>query len=349
MTNKDQDFPIWIQQFEQAVKRGHNPHSQRRHYIYCLQWLPGSLDTDAYAMWMECKHAETDWVELKKELEDKFEDPAIRKEWRDNPKALMWDESKESLHAFAAKVKRKVNTYDAELAHTDKARMANYVSRFTSGMPDDYITHLGYNMPTKGQKLEKALEICVRYQTGKAAAKRAALNTQKNEVGASAAFQDPTMPSRVTQNEHELVRLRKEVTDLKAAQPSPTQQADSPRVRFANHSPRPHSRQRGNYAEPRSADYSGDRWSRYTAHKRGGFNGRGGNRFRKRQYEHPNNPPPVTQQASLEEGLNLMSEPESAAEDLDDTIADFEKMENMDERERLEYFGALRDLAYAGN
>ena len=157
------------------------------------------------------------------------------------------------------------------------------------------------------------------------------------------------MPSRVTQNEHKIVRLKKELTELKTAQKTPTQHASAPRVHFAPQSPRPAFRQGGHRNEPGSADYSGDRWSRYTAHKRGGFNNRGGNRFRRRQNDHPSNQRPVTQQASLEEGLALMSEPESAGEDLDDTVLEFAKMEAMDEKERLEYFGALRDLAYSGN
>ena len=202
ISNKDQDFPIWVQQFEEAVNRGHNPHSQRRHYNYCLRWLPGSLDMDAYAIWCECTHAKSNWIELKKELEEKFEDPAVRKEWRTNPKALMWDEGKESLQAFAAKVKRKVNTYDAEFAVTEAAKANNYCTRFMSGMPDDYIQHLNLNMSAKNQRLEKALEICVRLQAYKKAATPA-----KTEVGASLAFQDPTLPSRVTKAKTDIIRL----------------------------------------------------------------------------------------------------------------------------------------------
>ena len=234
LANKDQEFPIWIEQFEDAVNRGHNPHSLRRHHNYCLQWLPGSLETDAYAIWKECHNARNNWVELKKELEEKFEDPAIRKEWRSNPKALMWNEHGETLQSFLAKVKRKVNTYDSDIAKTEEARAALYTTRFTNGMPDDYINHLNLNMPTKKQKVEKALEICVRFQAYKKG------NSQsKSEVGASVAFQDPTMPSRVTKTEMDIIRLgnRLKAMEDDRSNAKPPQDPDQARTYMAGRSP----------------------------------------------------------------------------------------------------------------
>ena len=55
------------------------------------------------------------------------------------------------------------------------------------------------------------------------------------------------------------------------------------------------------------------------------------------------------QPAEREEGLALMSEPDSDMDDLDDTVSEFMRVEQMDQAERLEYFGALRDQANAGN
>ena len=352
ISNKDQDFPIWIQQFEEAVNRGHNPHSQRRHYNYCLQWLPGSLETDAYAIWGECTHAKSNWTELKRELEEKFEDPAIRKEWRTNPKALMWDEGKESLQSFAAKVRRKVNTYDAELAVTDTAKAINYCTRFMNGMPEDYIQHLNLNMPTKNQRIEKALEVCVRFQAYKRTAASTAASTKapaKTEVGASVAFQDPTMPSRVTKAETDIIRLSNRLSAVEENHPNskPPQESSVPRTQFAGRSPRrPFSR---NFDSTRSQSpgRDSDRWSRLTSRKQTGFNRRNPNHSgdRRRDNRRDDHKSTITQQASLEEGLALLSEAESGPEDLDDTVADFMRMEQMGEREKLAYFGALRDRA----
>ena len=345
LANKDQEFPIWIQQFEDAVNRGYNPHSLRRHHNYCLLWLPGSLDTDAYAIWKECKHTRN-WVELKKELEDKFEDPAIRKEWRTNPRALMWDEQGESLQSFLARVKRKVNTYDADIAKTEEAKAVLYATRFMNGMPDDYINHLNLNMPSKNQKVEKALEICVRFQSFKKGE-----NTTKSEVGASVAFQDPTMPSRVTKTEMDIIRLAnrlKAVEDDKSL-PKPPQDPEQARTYMAGRSP---GRFRSNWQGGRQHNpRTRDRLARFDARKRGSFMRRNPDRSydRREGDRRPASQSRPDQPAEREEGLALMSEPDSDMDDLDDTVSEFMRVEQMDQAERLEYFGALRDQANAGN
>ena len=167
MANKDQEFPLWINQFEEAVNLSFNPHSQLRHFAYCLQWLPGSLEADAYSIWKECQYARSDWVKLKEELKGKFEDPAERKDWFSNPHALKWDEENESLHIFASKVRRKVNTFDSQYADSEAARAPLYFTRFMNGMPKDYFRYLTLRLPSRCQSLEKALEISVQFQAYK--------------------------------------------------------------------------------------------------------------------------------------------------------------------------------------
>ena len=347
LSNKDQEFPIWIEQFEDAVNRGHNPHSLRRHHNYCLRWLPGSLETDAYAIWKECQHARSNWVELKKELEEKFEDPAIRKEWKSNPKALMWDEYGETLQSFLAKVKRKVNTYDSDIAKTEESRAALYTARFTSGMPDDYISNLSLNMPTKKQKVEKALEICVRFQ-----AYKKSNGQSKPEVGASVAFQDPTMPSRVTKTEMDIIRLGNRLKAMEGdrSNSKPPQNPDQARTYMAGRSPgRPFKPNwQGN---PQHTPRNRDRTARFEARRRGNFMRRNPSRSYDRRDANQRTPghSQADQKPEREEGLALMSEPESDAEELDDTVAEFMRVEQMDQTDRLEYFGALRDKAHAGN
>ena len=351
ISDKEVDFPVWVTRFEEAVNRGFNPHSKRRHDNYCLQWLSGSLDHDAYSIWRDSKN-KSDWEELKKELEDKFEDPAIRKEWRDNPSALKWDEYGESLQCFIAKVKRKVNTYDEDIAPTQKAKEAQYYARFVNGMPADYMSHLNLRMPSKNPKLSKALEAAIRFQAWKKGEKA------KPEVGASVAFEDPTMPSRVTKNTLDIKRLDKCIQELRSEPPQKVQEATfQPRSSFAGRSPRrPFDRPSSNLRQsPGRSDQwqspgRSDRWNRYNNRGRGAYPKGNSVRFKQDQGDQPNKFHHKNQpQGSLEESLALISEPESATEELDDTIADFERMEQMDEKEKLEYFGALRDRARAGN
>ena len=113
-TNKDQDLVIWVNQFEEAVKQQLNPHSKKRHHKQCLKWLTLSLASDAYSIWQRTDHNRTDWVLLRAELEEAFEDTEVRSHWKSNMKAYTWDE-KQPLREYRAKVERYVDTFDKAL------------------------------------------------------------------------------------------------------------------------------------------------------------------------------------------------------------------------------------------
>ena len=217
--DKNQDFDIWINQFEDAVNWGTNPHSQRRHFRYCLQWLPTYLGPDAYSIWKRSKHRKSDWVELKKELRQEYEDPIIRSEWKSNLSAYTWDESKESLHTYCSKVKRYVDTFDTDLADAPLARQGQYYIRFVSGLPEDYQKQIRMAMPTKKQCIDKAYDVSIRYQATKKG------KQPKSETGAAVSFEDPSMPSRVTQNEADIIRLKNRVAKVESGN-SPAPAAD---------------------------------------------------------------------------------------------------------------------------
>ena len=232
--NKSQDFDIWINQFEGAVNRGTNPHSQRRHYNYCLQWLPNYLGPDAYSIWRRSKHHSTNWIELKKELRQEYEDPIIRSEWKSNLSAYTWDESKESLHTYCSKVKRYVDTFDVELADAPQAKQGQYYIRFVSGLPEDYQKQIRMAMPTSKQNIDKAYDVSLRYQATK---KGKAIN--KAEIGAAVSFEDPAMPARVTQNETDIVRLKNRMAKVEQHHSSSDRSTSGrPRpVRYLGNSP----------------------------------------------------------------------------------------------------------------
>ena len=123
--NKEQNFALWVQQFEAAVNGSYNPHSKRRHQKFCLQCLPTCLSAHSYAIWQRAAHKRTDWEELKKELILAYEDPSVRSEWRTNLKAVVWDEYNETLQAYCAKVMRNVDNFDKDIAITVAAKGAN--------------------------------------------------------------------------------------------------------------------------------------------------------------------------------------------------------------------------------
>ena len=164
--NKEQDFFIWVQQFEDAVNRALNPHSKRKHEMLCLQWISNSLKPDAYTIYMYSEHRRSDWTKLKQELEQAFEDPAIRVDWTMNPRAYSWDE-KIPLQSYCAKVKHYVDTFESNLAECPAAIKGQYYQRFVNGLPEDYVDQLRLNMPTRNTSINKALGICLRWQSSK--------------------------------------------------------------------------------------------------------------------------------------------------------------------------------------
>ena len=171
-SNKEQDFALWILQYENAVNRSTNPHSKRRHHKYCMQYLPNTLETDAFAIWQRAENAATNWEALKAELITAFEDPTIRAEWKTNMKAFMWDEDNMSLQAYSARVKRYVDTFDNEIATTPAAKKAQYYIRFVNGLPDDYIEQT--KMVIRSNNMDKAMDICICFQSIKKARAKAA-------------------------------------------------------------------------------------------------------------------------------------------------------------------------------
>ena len=164
--DKDQDFTIWMSQFEDAVNQGHNPHSKSKHYNHCLSWLPNYLHPDAYIVMKRHKHC-VGWEELKKKLLSEFEDPTIRMEWRSNLDAYMWDEHKESLTSYCSRVKKFVDTFDADIASIPQARSNRYYIRFLSGLPDDYQRQVKLKTSSKKLNVDRALDVCLRYQSVK--------------------------------------------------------------------------------------------------------------------------------------------------------------------------------------
>ena len=331
--DKSQDFDIWISQFEEAVNRGLNPHSKRRHYNYCLKWLPGYLNSDAYVIWKRAQNR-ADWDLLKTELAHEFEDPTIRIKWTTNEVAYEWDEHKESLTLYCAKIKRYVDKYDTDIAGVPRAVRNQYYSRFFNGLPDDYQNQVKMGMSSKKRDINRALDICIRYQT----LKQKLQNTSKDkklEVGASVTFQDPTAPSRITQCETNIVRIMKEVDKLKK----------QPQTNGANYGSYHHNQnhQSGRYNE-NGQDRMDNRMNRFqswrSTQSRGnprGLGARARGSLSRNRYSHPqkegfrsgvgHQPPKANSDsvpaASLEEGYPLQSELESGAEDLNDTIQQF--------------------------
>ena len=350
-TNKDQDFVIWVNQFEEAVKQQLNPHSKKRHHKQCLKWLPLSLASDAYSIWQRTDHNRTDWVLLRAELEEAFEDTEVRSHWKSDMKAYTWDES-QPLRVYRAKVERYVDTFDKDIGDNPTSRGSMYYTRFVNGLPDDYSEYIMLSMPAKCTDIGKALEACLRFQNIK---KRKAEKAGKAEVGASASFNDPTVSARVTQNETGILRLEEKVRTIQKQIPKEVTYAEDKEGNFNNFSGRsPRYQRRGNYNSYRSG-------GNYNPHRGGNSNSRYFQRgqsqdrmknFLARKREEKRNGADQQKSSKDESATKASAAEESCAvtdDEFDyelcaaDTTTDlYEEFREQEEEERWEAFCALK-------
>ena len=163
LVDKTQAFNIWISMFEEEMKLDVIPYSEEIHWKLCLECLPLTLDSKAFAIWRKSSYARTNWPKLKAELEEAFEDPEARAEWDSNMKAFMWDEI-QPLSLFCAQVEQYVDAYEKELADVPEAKKTQCYRRFVCGLPDDYADYISLHMPSKCVDIEVALELCQRFQ-----------------------------------------------------------------------------------------------------------------------------------------------------------------------------------------
>ena len=338
--NKEQDFPIWISQFEEATDRCLNPHSQRRHYIACLKWLPSVLKTDAYSIWSRSANR-TDWVQLKLELEAAFEDGSIRSEWKTNMMAYMWDEHGQSLQSYCAKVKRLVDSFETEMADCPKAKKAQYYLRFINGLPKDYKEHIRLGLSSDFNNVDKARDVCIQFQTCKRIREK-----EKTDVGASVSFQDPTAPSRITKNETDIIRLCNELKHIKETKSGDSQ----PR----HHQGGSSSAGRSPYRQPNNSGSSRDNSKSRMEDRFSRFRQRdGGDRFRNNNHRGRqggnSHSTSSSRPSAPAETAAVMAAASTEVGICDDTLVDWAQFKELEAEEEFARFCSARDNLDSGN
>ena len=361
-TNKEQDFSIWVQQFQEAVNKALNPHTKRKHETLCLQWISNSLESDAYAIYKRSEHQMSDWTKLKKELEQAFEDPAIRADWKTNLRAYTWDE-KIPLQAYAAKVKHYVDVFETEMAECPAAIKSQYYLRFVNGLPEDYFDQVRLNIPTNSTSIDKALDICIRWQ----GSKRTKSKPQVEEA-AAVTFEDQTVPARMTKMEADMKKLMNKLNN-KDSDNSTTQ--DFSRVHLAGRSPHPQAK--NNYQPYNKSGYSPHQSSnngyssnkdKYqhqsrTADRLKRLSDRRNNRQRSfsgpRQRNSPSHSQYYNQKSQTkkddEEGLacEVEADEDKGQSGLNDTIYRYEQFKEEEDNQKFLKFCAAEDQLKTGN
>ena len=310
--DKDNDWVIWANQFEDAVNRSHNPHSRRRHKRYCLRWLPSCLKPDAYAIWRRHSQLKTDWDALKEALTEAYEDPLIREQWKSSLDAYKWDKKNVSLHTYCAKVQRYVDTFDTNLKDCPAAKQEAYYLRFFHGLDAEYQQFLRLNIPKDRKDINLALDLCIRFQSSEKMGKKT-----ESETVAAVSWEDQTVSSRITKNEVDIKRMDGKLDKILKNQEAASNKVSHDTRAKGKLPPSPHpAKIRSN-----SADRRQDRMNRFFKNRGMSRGGRGRGAF------HAKGKPITQTKTETEEGLGLETDVELADEegDADDTIAIYEQ------------------------
>ena len=195
---------LWISQFEEAVKQLVNPYSERAHWKLCMRLLPLSLDSEAYSIWQNAENRRSDWVKLRIELEEAFEDTEVRMLWKSDMKAYIWDEIQPLQH-YRANVEQYVDTFDKDLCNNSSAKKSLYYTRFLNGLPEDYSDHVTLSLSTDCMDIADALEACLRFQNFKLR------RYSKPKIGASARLENSSVTTRIAKNEARILKLEEEL------------------------------------------------------------------------------------------------------------------------------------------
>jgi len=153
------DFEEWVSLFEDAVDLGTNAQGADRKKVLYLKWLPFKLDKEALAVYRQ--KTKVGWTDIKEEMIQLLIDPQEVYKWQAKKTKVTWDQ-KESFHQLAARVKRKVDTYDKHLG--DDGRKVEYFFRFREALPKIYRDGIDIGCGRDRQTLEHAKDFALRVQ-----------------------------------------------------------------------------------------------------------------------------------------------------------------------------------------
>ena len=200
------DWTSWVKKFQASVKGACNPRNAKEHHKYNLRFLPMRLNTTAHDIFLNCRHKD-DWPKVAKELEEAFDDPAVKQRWRTDLRAYTWDE-KQPLHVYRGNVIRYVNKYDSELRTCPEARKKAYYGRFVGGMPEDYVNFIEQQLYDDKQTIDRALQVSQQFQITK---QRTSKSDTKKEVAGHVSFHGN---ERLATVEQEIAKLNTKTNTL---------------------------------------------------------------------------------------------------------------------------------------
>ena len=127
------DFAEWVDRFEVAVRTATNAVGQARLEELFLQWVSLKMNEAARPIFHNCPSRSTNWLKLKTELTEGFEDPDVKRKWARNPQAYMRPKGM-NLQVYKAKVLALVRKYSPWVVDQPIAYQMELYTRFLNGL-----------------------------------------------------------------------------------------------------------------------------------------------------------------------------------------------------------------------
>ena len=356
---KTADWASWVRNFQLAVFNSHKPHTKNRHYNLCCEWLCNYLSPRAITVWEKSK-VKNDWVKLRADLEDRFDDPVVRENWRSDLECYQWDPERVPLQVFYANVIRLCDKYDPHYRESPKLRQNNYYDRFRNGLPEKYKSHLILSMSAKGGvKDDKDLELAVRivgaYHLNKKRQEKLEDKKKHSSDIAGAFAQRDTIPTeRVSAHDRDLAEQKVLMKQLSSRL---EKMEEKEKIRSRDKTPHPEGKSNNlkqGGSRPNSQNRSG-------SSSRDGYRSSSGNRSLNRSYNDPKNKYYVSYDDAKSRLGNRPGRPdlnrsnmynryrsnvnaacadaeETIVADLDDTVDEFGALDEADRAKRFQKF-----------
>lgn len=253
------NWTSWIEQFKNTV-RGHlAPRDKAELHKLSLRLLPAYLNPLAHDVYTNCKH-KNDWKKLVAELEEAFEDPEIKQNWKTDLRAYKWDGST-PLHVYKGNIMRYVNKYDTELRVSEEALKVSYYTRFVAGLPEDYRDFIDQQLYEGKHSIDRALRSAQKFRSVKSRKQE----REAKEVSAGVTFESTNAHERLRALEQGIEKINTHINSGRAhsGERYPPQRGQYPRAQYQNQGARPRDNgygRGGGYS--RDSSYSRERYGR---------------------------------------------------------------------------------------
>ena len=157
------DWTEWSKRFELAVQAATNAQGRDRLDTLCLIWISLKLNDEAMPLYNQCPSKKTEWVSLKAELEEAFEDTYVKRLWVRSLEAFKKPEDM-SLQVYKAKVMGMVSKYSPATLNDAEAHEAELYSRFVGGLGKDLREYIEESISFGEETLDEAFHLALKYE-----------------------------------------------------------------------------------------------------------------------------------------------------------------------------------------